>query len=316
MEMSVHAFVVPEVLPVQRLNVRINGRSIGFAAIVSYTTVAFYVPPDIKGSKLHIILEHPDANRPSSLNGSHDERNISIAVHQINMYDVTDFNLAEFLSKRATFQIKDRKDIKNALEEVASYIPDGYEHFLNDFESVGENCEFGLFQRAVGLEPLGLLRFSTVFLPQLISGVETQFSNLGGAGALNAHIEDDGREWMIREQRYQLRYHSGVREDEATRQEVLARELKKLNFLKRKFLEDVASGHKIFVYKRVKVLEFEEILPLYIALRRYASNSLLWVVQAEPPYQHGTVEEIWPGLYRGHIDKLANIHRAVECRVA
>ena len=29
-----------------------------------------------------------------------------------------------------------------------------------DFESVGDNCELGIFQRRVGAEPLGLLRFA------------------------------------------------------------------------------------------------------------------------------------------------------------
>ena len=36
------------------------------------------------------------------------------------------------------------------------------------FESLGDNCELGLVQRAAGVEPLGLLRFADSSLDRLV----------------------------------------------------------------------------------------------------------------------------------------------------
>ena len=46
------------------------------------------------------------------------------------------------------------------------------------FESLGDNCEFGLVQRKAGAEPLGLLRFSSAPLPRLVRALRERFDGL------------------------------------------------------------------------------------------------------------------------------------------
>jgi hypothetical protein len=47
-----------------------------------------------------------------------------------------------------------------------------------NFESIGDNCEFGLVQRMAGAEPLGLLRFSSTPLPLLVRALRARFDGL------------------------------------------------------------------------------------------------------------------------------------------
>jgi hypothetical protein len=79
----------------------------------------------------------------------------------------------------------------------------------------------------------------------------------------------------------------------------------RLKFLRRKFIEELEAGDKIFVYKFGSGVSEEEILPLYMALNRYGDATLLWVVQAERDRPTGTVEVVMPGLLKGYIDRFA-----------
>ena len=47
------------------------------------------------------------------------------------------------------------------------------------FESLGENCDFGLVQRHAGAEPLGIYRFSGTNLYQLLSTLNNEFEGVG-----------------------------------------------------------------------------------------------------------------------------------------
>ena len=62
------------------------------------------------------------------------------------------------------------------------------------FESVGENCEFGLFQRRCDAEPLGLLRFSSTFMRNLIRGVQSGFAGLGENEDIEPRLEGGPRQ--------------------------------------------------------------------------------------------------------------------------
>jgi len=79
----------------------------------------------------------------------------------------------------------------------------------------------------------------------------------------------------------------------------------RLKFLRRKFLEELETNDKIFVYKFDIPIAEEEILPLHIALNRYGAATLLWVVPAERNRPAGTVEVVMPGLLKGYIDRFA-----------
>jgi hypothetical protein len=77
------------------------------------------------------------------------------------------------------------------------------------------------------------------------------------------------------------------------------RELKKLSFLRRKFLEQLTSGGKIFVYKSWDRCQLPQIETLYRSIRAHGSNALLWVTQAGDGDTPGSVREVYQGLYLG-----------------
>ena len=86
---------------------------------------------------------------------------------------------------------------------------------------------------------------------------------------------------------------------------MLFREAARLQFLRRKFLEELESGEKIFVYRFGGPVSEEEIVPLHMALNRHGPATLLWVVPAQRGQPPGTVQVLGPRLMKGYIDRFA-----------
>ena len=308
LEITLHPFVHPERLPEQRILIRVNGQTIGHSSISEFKTIAFLLPAHLAASYMHVTFEQPNAARPTDVTGSHDTRCLGFAFHEIRVHTIADSLLSRHASRRDTISLRHLADIE-AIETVLRERTNlGRGELVKEFESLGDNCEFGLFQRSYDAEPLGLFRFSTVNLPPLLRGIRMSFAGLDVPADILPVLEDTPKEWLVYQRQYQLRYHTFKREHEATETEIRAREVKRLGFLRRKLLTDLESSAKIFVYKREKAIEFEEILPLFVDLNEHGLNTLLWVVPARAPYEPGTVEELLPGLLRGHIDKLPSTH--------
>jgi hypothetical protein len=151
-----------------------------------------------------------------------------------------------------------------------------------------------------------LLRFSSTFIRNLIRGIDTGFDGLGAPQDIEPRLEGgDRKEFMIHEKKFGLVYHTFVYEGQRSLWLLREQESARLNFLRRKFMEDLAGAEKIFVYKRNKTVAEEEVLPLLMALNRYGHNTLLWVVPAAQDRPAGTVEVAMPGLLKGYIDRFA-----------
>jgi hypothetical protein len=98
--------------------------------------------------------------------------------------------------------------------------PNPLAKLLMGFESLGDNCEFGLVQRIGGVEPLGLLRFAGIHLPvevrlqRLIDGLIKGFEGVGSADSISVSLEGapGRREYIVSESRYKLRYHTFISE--------------------------------------------------------------------------------------------------------
>jgi hypothetical protein len=115
---------------------------------------------------------------------------------------------------------------------------------LVKFESLGENCEFGLVQRHCGAEPLGLLRFSSSPLSVLITALETEFEGLGHPDRLSVELSTDRREYMVRDEQFGFLYHAWVLAGEMPPAEIHEREVKQLPTLTRKMIHDLTVGEK------------------------------------------------------------------------
>jgi len=175
------------------------------------------------------------------------------------------------------------------------------------FESLGDNCEFGLFQRHVGAEPLGLLRFAGVRLDNLLIGLRDGFRGFDDPGRIETYLFGDGerREYVTRQTDYAMVSHTGVFEGDMTQSEVHAREITRFRYLRRRFVEDLEDAQKIFVIRRDPPMSEPEVLPVWLALREYGPNSLLCVAPAKDGRPAGSVEMIAEGLMMGYVDRLA-----------
>jgi hypothetical protein len=170
---------------------------------------------------------------------------------------------------------------------------------LTRFEMICGDCWFGLAQRALGSEPLSLLRFAGATPPVTISLLETEFCGMGERLS-PAPASDGSDEWMIADG-VGLNYHSG-RSLTVTADEVIAAERKKVTFLREKLLSDLAAADKIFLVVDRFEQPPETAMSIFLALRRVSSAAMLWVRPVQYGVPAGDVQEIATGLYAGFLD--------------
>jgi hypothetical protein len=305
---------LPE-LPGQRLIVSINDTVVGSTHLSRPTLLGYRIPASLarRSDRMLITLQHPDAARPKDFSDTADDRHLAFALSEAKLYRISGADaspgrqLPPGLMLESTNErpvgIRGHADAAEwAISRTGLTIPD----IALSFESLGENCEFGLFQRRCDAEPLGLLRFSSTFMRNLIRGIDSGFDGLGVIEDIDPRLEGGPvKEYMIHEKRYGLVYHTFVYEGQRSIWLMREQESARLKFLRRKFMEELEANDKIFVYKFNAPVAEEEILPLHMALNRYGDATLLWVVPAERDRPAGTVEVITPGLLKGYIDRFA-----------
>jgi hypothetical protein len=190
------------------------------------------------------------------------------------------------------------------------------EELMLAFESLGDNCEFGLVQRHAGVEPLGLLRFAGMSLRKLVVALELKFDGLGSIDTVTICPagEPGRRELMVHETFLDTRYHTFILEGEIDASELREREAKRLGFLRRKMLEDLAVGEKIWVWRELGMTDPTRLQPLLNVLRILGPNILLWVVGADDDHQSGTVERLDHDFIKGYVERLAPYENATDIR--
>ncbi|MEA2741129.1 MAG: hypothetical protein QOH05_4436 [Acetobacteraceae bacterium] len=313
--LDVVPFVHAPELPSQRLIVSVNDAVVGSTEIARPTLLAYRIPGSLarRSDRMLVTLQHPDAARPKDFSAIQDDRSLAVALFEARLHRVVEpagpqqSQLPAGLMLGSThergFSGRGHGDLTEwATSRTGLTIPE----IALKFESLGENCEFGLFQRRCDAEPLGLLRFSSTFMRNLIRGIDNGFEGLGDIDDIDPRLEGtDRKEYMVHEKRFGLVYHTFVYEGQRSVWLMREQESARLKFLRRKFMEELESKDKIFVYKFGSGVSEEEILPLHMALNRYGEAMLLWVVPAERDRPAGTVEVLMPGLLKGYIDRFA-----------
>ena len=290
LELDFGVIVKPPELVVQRLLVGVRGTGIAHVMAGRGGTLGFHLPARLVAAPgpIRLLFVHPDFRRPMDLFGDTDDRPLSFLVSALRLSRI----------------------LPRAIEAGAT--PLGTEALAAKFESLGDNCEFGLVQRAMGAEPLGLLRFSWIEITNLLRGLRTGFSGLGDPGTVEIVVDGKDQEYLVKENVYGMSYHTFQYEHQLSIETARIQQDTRLRFLKRKLLEDAANGEKIFVIKRVEPLRPEEVLPIYAALNELGPNWLLWVLPADPTHPSGMVEVLLPGLMRGYVDRFAPYNNAPD----
>lgn len=164
------------------------------------------------------------------------------------------------------------------------------------FCSLGRNCEFGQAQRNLGAEPLDLLRWAGITHPVLINLLQSKLEGVSDPALIK--IFPVGKSFMARHTKYGFDWHAdgGEAPDEVMRE----REGKRLRFLVRKFLNDLADGSRIYVISDPLQNITESIATQVLTeLNAYGSPRLVYVTNKAPVdvqqksenLLHGTIPE-------------------------
>jgi hypothetical protein len=274
----------------QRLIVGVRNKAVAQISVSNGGSLGFNIPAALVESPgpVRILFLHPDFRRPVDVSGGTDDRQLSFSVRSLSLFRV--------LPRPAP----------------AGGPPLPPDQLITQFESLGDNCEFGLVQRRLGAEPLGLLRFTFIESADVARGLRTGFQGLGDPGNTEIAVSGKDREYVVRDSSYGMTFHTWQYESQIDLETATRQHFTRLGFLKRKLLEDVANAEKIFVIKRTPPLRPEEVLPLYVALNELGRNWLLWVVLADEKHAAGTVEVLLPGLLRGFVDRFAPAENAPD----
>ena len=304
-------FVWKDRLPTQHLTILANGSDVGGYAVQAATAIECTLPWRlIEGREwVSLTFRHPDAARPVDINGVPDHRELALAFETLSLFR----------------QFDQIAPVAGSPESAGTGLPEDIDELPLDqlmmrFESLGENCEFGLAQRRCGAEPLGLLRFASAPLPVLLAGLKGRFEGVGESDQIEIRVSGNRQEYLVIDRRYGFLYHPWVLVGEADPEDIRRREEKRLPFLKRKLIEDLTEGRKIFVYRGMRRLPQPLVLRLVAAMREYGPTTLLWVELADADHPPGTVEPLTLGFLKGYIDRFApgeNAHAlSLDCWVA
>jgi hypothetical protein len=174
---------------------------------------------------------------------------------------------------------------------------------LSRFESLGEDCEFGLAQRHYLVEPpLTLFRWGGVRVKKLVEGLDNDFSSLERPE--NAELLWHGGAYFLRTPYVTMHTNCKVEQQADGLAEVMNSGLATLRILRRKLLKDIADAKRIFVFKSLEETFGEaEMRRLHAALSRIGPVVLLCVRVRRPGKSTGDSERLGNGLYVGYVDR-------------
>ncbi len=308
--------IMGDCLRAQQVTLLLNGFTVGQLRMDRDTAVTVLLPRELVhgADMLSLRLIVPTAVSPQDLGGT-DSRMLGLAVRGIELIvpppflsnpeklrdDEVDGGIPLSVSSR--FLRESIEDLPAAIErETGAPVP----VLLRQFESLGNNCEFGIVQRRMGVEVLNLLRFGNAQFEELLAALRDEFRAATDPSAISVTLNDGSRrEYVLSIPEYNIQWHTFVFEDMAAAEETRGAHAVKLNYLRRKFYEGLAGGRKIYVVKREVPLTIGQALPLLLLLNRKSRNVLLCVGPVQKGRQPGEVELLLPGLMCGHIGAFA-----------
>ena len=162
-------------------------------------------------------------------------------------------------------------------------------------------------QREVALEPLGMLRWAGIKLPNVTRLLVNDFAGVGEDGNCVLEFIEGRYDWNFIDTLYGMRCdHTHLDRLTVSQADAIRMMCQRTKFLARKLREDLEDGDKIFVYRFLGPMPDEEsVLALARAVNGYGTNMLLFVCKADERHPPLTVRLIHPGLMIGHIDWFA-----------
>lgn len=178
------------------------------------------------------------------------------------------------------------------------------------FESIGDNCELGLVQRRVGVEPLGLLRFAGTPLRNLLRALAARFEHIDDPDHIR--ISPENGEYMVKLTKYDFTYHAHVKIGDMDPAALHKQQTRTVGFLARKLIADLENPSKILVFRQNEPMSAGDLVDLRLALAAYGPARLLWVQAACPGHSPGSVELVDERLMVGYVRRLAARERVQD----
>ena len=174
---------------------------------------------------------------------------------------------------------------------------------LQLFESLGENCDLGVVQRAVGLEPFGLFRFAACDAAGVAALLQARFAPLSVPGDLWLDVVGAEREYWVKSKYSRFEAHTNRYADRDAATVVLRGEIEKMRYLTTHLLQDLSQGRKLCVFKGQS--DLATIREVARALQAHGPNCLLWVKIADLEHAPGSVQRDrdFEGLLLGYVSR-------------
>ena len=174
---------------------------------------------------------------------------------------------------------------------------------IAQFESIGDNCEFGLVQRYFGAEPVSLFRFSALESSRLIELLDVGLEPLGDPE--HTKIIEEAGEYVVKDDRGFYWMHSFLRINQVDPDRYLRQQSARIALLKRKFLSDLRSGYKIYVCKDSSSdISDDRLREISRSLQVYGKNLLLGIRRANDQHPKGRAEWLDDGVMIGYLSTL------------
>jgi hypothetical protein len=263
--------------------------------------------------ELIVTLFHPDAQSPAHLGVNGDPRRLGFMVREIRLVRMA--YEAAFLPRTLAPLPITTPDDAAALVHACTGLD--LIDLLAQFESLGHNCEFGLMQRALGAEPLGLLRFGGLQPENLLPGLENAFEGINDPQAMQVTtgMVNGREEYLIRDGRYAVDLHTNQFGGDVTAERLIAKMVPHLAFLQRLFAETLRDASRIFVLHHPVFHDVSRVLPILNRLQQYGPNSLLYITE-HPTVPPGTLVQEQPNLFHGYTDFLPPMHEGDKSNLA
>ena len=289
-------------LRAQRVAVSVNGHHFGAETLCGTTWLGVRISREgfDPAGELVVHLHCPDATAPAAIGAGQDDRPLGFELIETLILDTP--RLAPFPGRiRGPLPIQIYTGSERDREIVHAVTALSPGDLALSFESLGMNCEFGLFQRECGVEPLGLLRFAGMSFRDLVQGLDSGFLGIEDRDTLNCRIEGAIPNWIIRSERYGLEYNTQHKASSTTDEAVIHEQMRTLPFRRSKLLDLLSTGEKLFVVLRPQGMTAAQALPLMSVLRSYGPNALLFVSE-QTGHPAGTVRALARDLFCGSMD--------------
>jgi hypothetical protein len=179
---------------------------------------------------------------------------------------------------------------------------------LNQFESLGCNCTFGLIQTNAKAAHLGLMQFSDVTINGLMNALANRLVGMGEPAFTNLSVDMNG-EYRTSDRRFGLSTHTKIHVGEVDDADFARRQFAKIRYLVRNFLEDIEAGDKILVVHAMPgQIDLILLAELLATVRKIGPAPILYVEAATEQNAAGTVGQIDDGLLIGYVTATPTQH--------